>query len=261
MVLPLVQPSPLPSSAIVVSKLYQLARHNDEVAISYFAVGNFTEAKRSFLVELRELKLLCDGGSHFEDLDGLPNYEDISHTFIEANDHQSKPQQLSEAKDASVTSCDNAEKDLYLFDRPIALQGSDVPCHCAATATVVLFNMGLIHHAEGLLSGCADKCRRAITFYKQAYSILSQQEDLLSASSTLLLVACALLYNLSHCYTVAFVDTVQAQIFSRELRRLLEWTTAQSECAYISPRDLEFFNSSLMFADIKIQNCKAAPAA
>jgi len=82
---------------------------------------------------------------------------------------------------------------------------------------------------------------------------------MLYSSKTLLLVVCATLHNLSHCYSREYSPT--AQQYLDQLRDLLDWATTSNPGSRMTSSDLEFFYSAIMFKDLQTKACKVATAA
>jgi len=155
---------------------------NDNSAIFCFSKGSLSNAKQSFAVALRELKALSQNGVHRDQQhQTTPTYKDLAGNVL-GNDGPIPAQctikeQGNFARTISVAprKVNPQSQDITLFDKAIILQGADVPCDQTATAAVLLFNTGLLHHTEGLLTECTHSFRRAVSFYKKALTILSQQ--------------------------------------------------------------------------------------
>ena len=238
--------------------LLQVAKFNDEFAVLDLTNNNFPAARQSFVKLLRDLRDLCKAGAHHDHQDGDHQYRDFEK--IASNDVKRNvfPRCMSVAHRQQDDT--RQPRDMDLFDKAILLQGSDVKLDVSSSAAVILYNTGLLHHTQGLVTGCADSSRGAVSYYKQVLAVVAQQQELLGESSTLLLVACATLYNLSHCLMSAFAETGKAKCYAEQLEGLLQWASATSG-SYMAPSDMEFFYSSLLFTKMYIRSCKAAPAA
>jgi len=189
----LAEETPSFSTSTTMEELLKVARRNDITVTTNFAQeGNLVAAKESFVHALRALKTLCQSGANCDQ--EIPSYRDlhmgfvtVQHSCLKEEDQTMFAQTVSVAQREVIPQ----HQEMVFFDKAILLQGTDVPCDTTATATVLLFNTGLLHHTEGLLTGRSDSFRRAVSFYKQSLTLLSQHQEQLSTSSTLLLVTCA----------------------------------------------------------------------
>lgn len=240
--------------------LLQVAHFNDEIAVVNMTNNNLPAARQPFVKLLRDLRDLCKAGVHHEHQDGDRRFRDFEPTSSKSVKRSFFPRCMSVAHAHRQQDATRQECDIALFEKAILLQGSDVKFDVNSCAAVVLYNTGLLHHTQGLITGCADSFRSAVSFYKQVLAVLAQQQELLGESSTLLLVACATLYNLSHCLMSAFAETGKAKCYAEQLERLLEWAFSMSG-SRLAPSDMEFFYSSLLFTKMCMRNCKAAAAA
>jgi len=253
------------ASTTTMKGLLKVALCNDNSAIFCFSKGSLSNAKQSFVMALRELKASSQNKGHLDQQhQTTPTYKDLAGNVL-ANgtspaDCTVKEQgNFARAISVASTKVNPQSQDMPLFDKAFLLQGADVPCDQTATAAVLLFNTGLLHHTEGLLTECTNSFRRAVSFYKKALTILSQQQDMLYSSKTLLLVLCATLHNLSHCCSREFSPT--AQQYLNQLRDLLDWATTSNPGSCMASCDLEFFYSAMMFKDLQSKACKVAAAA
>ena len=249
-----IDPSYRSTSAV----LLQVAQFNDEIAVVNLSTNNLPAARQSFVKLLRDLRDLCKAEAHHEHQDGDRRFRDFETTSSKNLKRSFFPRCMSVAHRQHDDT--RQERDLALFEKAILLQGSDVNFDVNSSAAVVLYNTGLLHHTQGLITGCVDSFRSAVSFYKQVLAVLAQQQEMIGESSTLLLVACATLYNLSHCLMSAFAETGKAKCYAEQLERLLEWASSMPD-SHMAPTDMEFFYSSLLFTKMCMRNCKAAAAA
>ena len=246
-----------PTKRSTTAILLQIAQFNDNNAVPCLAEANLPIARQSFVKLLRDLRDMCKDGAHHDHQDGGRRYQDVKTISYEETKRSVFPRFMSVTQRLRADTLQHSE--MAHFDKAIFLQGSDVRFDVNSTASVLLYNTALLHHTEGLITGCANSFRSAVSFYKQVLSLLSQQQRLLCESSTLLLVTCATLNNLSHCYMMAFAEAGTAQSYACQLEELLARATNLAS-EYMAPSELEFFYSSLMFTQMFMRS-KAAPAA
>lgn len=234
-------------------QLLRIARLNSD-AITLLQRGDVKSASNTFVYALEELKTICEESdeSSQDNDDDTKCYCDVYFLGI-VSGCSYLPISVSTASSPSQrTLCHES----VLYDKAFLLT-SDVPCDTAATAAVLLFNTGLLHHTKAVASGVIVDFKKAIRFYQKAATLIAQ-EELAQFSSTMAVVMAAVLHNLADCHLTAFVDSISAACCQRELSDLLEWMRKH---AVVSQSDMEFFSTSLLFANIRMRECRVASAA
>jgi hypothetical protein len=113
----------------------------------------------------------------------------------------------------------------FWYVRQASLCASDLPCDNNATAAVLLFNMGLLHHQEGIITNASLACTRSVQFHQQTISLilLCQKQGNGHTSTTLSSLFAATLHNLAHCHAIAVLDQAEAANYHGQLSHLLHW--------------------------------------
>ena len=246
--------APLPSLSSQELRLLHIARLNSE-AITHFQHGDRVTAKDTFVFSLGQLKSICEEGDTSQD-DTAKCYHDLHVIDIlhaaDINSYLTATVSVATA----VNSEHSPPQDMALYDKAFLLT-SDIPCDTAATAAVLLFNAGLLHHKEAIATGFSLLYKKALRFYQQAATLIVQ-EEMSQHSSTMAVVMAAVLHNLAHCHSTAFLDYASAARCQEQLSALLEW---MQDFVVLSVSDMEFFHISLLFTNIQMHECRVAPAA
>lgn len=243
-------------------QLLQIARLNSQ-AITLLQQGEYASARDTFVFALCQLKNICENkdDSIVDDADIVKCYSDLHALDVLKPASSLTGRRYDFHTSSAATACPQpgiAEpQDMVLYDKAFLLT-SDIPCETAATAAVLLFNTGLLHHTEAIATGVSLLYKKAKKFYQQVATLIAQ-EGFSQYSSTMAVVMAAVLHNLAHCHCTAFLDHISAASCQQQLSNLLEWVMQDSVAMSLS--DYEFFQTSLLFANMRILECRVAAAA
>lgn len=214
-------------------------------------------SKRTFVLALRAVRALCadDDDGHgddvpqmFPDLQNSPRYSDTMgcRTRSFCFSVEATTPLLREVLDL-----DGAN---HMYSRAFLL-ANDIPATTQEATAILLFNIGLAHHLEGVRHGKSADVRLAIAFYKQSFSLVDDMREQLEVE--LLVLMGALCHNMAHCFrNFRQQNFVEAMV--EELAHIVQWIEASQQP--ICSRDDEFFQTSLYFATV-INDFRFAPAA
>ena len=132
----------------------------------------------------------------------------------------------------------------------------DFPQKISTVASVLLFNLGVIHHTIGLRHGLSHHVKTALQFYKKSIAILQQQdfEDIGLEYSCLNFLIAALLTNTAHSYKY-FYETKHASLVFQHLASQVDAMDAN-----IPHEAKAFFERTLLY-NLGLDCCEASPAA
>jgi len=108
-------------------------------------------------------------------------------------------------------------------------------------STVILFNIALACHCQGIETGDTRAYMKALAVYTKAYTLVEKQD--LSASNSLVVVMLSILTNTIHIHSILH-NTVELQAAMRMFCRIYEW--ARHSCA-LKEEDRRFFSSRALF--------------
>ena len=222
------------------------------MAVLLLLQSDAEQAKRTFVRALRYGRTLYsdDGHERFPDLQNSPVYSDIlgcsSRRFCFSVE-------VTTPLLRNVLDLDGPNQ---IFSRAFLL-ADDIPAAAQETIAIVLFNVGLVHHLEGVRNGKSDDVRHAIVFYKQCFNLVYAMSEQQQPTVELLVFMGALCHNLAHCYR-SFCQAYCVKAMEEELSQIVRWIEASQQPVCF--RDYEFLLTSLFVAET-MNDFRYAPAA
>lgn len=211
------------------NSLNHIARMNSAAASCYHQ-GELAAAHSILISALRQLRASCDCCNNIHTDVGKGNFPASSGIYYVEPPGDDLP--------------------LHIFDGAF-LVTDDVPYTNWSVATILLFNLGIFHHQDGLKSGSSISMQKALSFYEKSLRLL----DELSGSTSLTLMLAALYNNMKSIYETFFLRS-KARQMSSNLSELLHWMQSHSS---VSEEVIGFFRASLFFSSVT--TVSAAPAA
>jgi hypothetical protein len=127
----------------------------------------------------------------------------------------------------------------------------EIPCKSRSVAAILLFNVALVQHQQGMKHGESSYMERALKFYEMSVRLL----DNFAESRTLTVLLAALYNNMKNIHESFFQSSLARQV-TKELSELLHWMHLHSS---VSEEELAFFEASLFLS--ALTSMSAAPAA
>jgi hypothetical protein len=218
-------------------------------AVAHFQLGEFEFASHILKMALRQLQLMCT----FYQSVGMYGYwyESIKQVSYCYSDFFADIDRSAAPHCAYTVRPLCHRDDTEIYDGAF-LVSSDGPIALAETGAVLLFNIGLVDHLQGLQTGRSQYFEKALRMYEQSTSLLESVEP---DTGLLLLLSAALLHNISQIYSTHFEMSL-ARDTAQKLAVVVECMEGEER---ISDDDFAFFHASVFFS--KVNDYRCAPAA
>ena len=215
-------------------------------AVALLQQNETEHSKGVFIEALVRLQSLChDDTGIFLRLQGSPHFYTCYSELLGS--------QNSSATSFAANELLDHEEAVQIYSQGFLL-ANDVPVSAAETTAVLLFNIGLAHHQEGLRTGKSAILRNALDLYEWSDSLVSLDTTEQHGLAPIVLKG-ALCHNMALCYS-CFFQMDQFQVVVEKLSQIVRWMDSdeQIECAVV-----EFFRTSLFFAEFN--DFRYAPSA
>jgi tetratricopeptide (TPR) repeat protein len=210
-------------------------------AVSLFQRGSHEEAKAMFVEALRRVHIFClQSECEFIDTDDVQ----LEGGKLRCFDDTPLNSPFSSSSYSIAPSAERKDVYAQVIYGSAFLLSSDIPLVSDAVTAVLLYNVGLFYHRQGIHSGKSTPYRKAMALYRKSFSLLRRRTD----SSALLVLEAAICYNLAHIYQAAFCDTATAQATMRQLVPVVDSMMCS---ANVQQTDIDFFQNGLtLFSDM-----------
>lgn len=163
-------------------------------------------------------------------------------TTLNANSANEEPK-----SELRITSATGTKDESFFFPRAFEILhekdslDDDSSNSLVSISTVILFNIALACHCQGIETGDTRAYTKALAVYTKAYTLVEKQD--LNACNSLGVVMLSILTNIIHIHSIVH-NTVELHAAMRMFCHVYEW--ARHSCA-LKEEDQRFFSSRALF--------------